>query len=135
MSITDGCFELLLRNQGLLPVSHVQLMRGRAGAGRGQSQQLTQAARWKCSTPGTAQFVNGGWPGGRNPLFSSLSSNLFESSTKSVKSARLRSLLRDCYTPGRRGGEKNCIVYSLLCISIILISLLLLLLVVPLLSY
>jgi len=33
------------------------------------------------------------------------------------------------------GGEKNCIVYSLLCISIILISLLLLLLVVPLLSY
>jgi len=72
---------LLLRNQGLSSVSHVQLVSRCAGAVRKQSQAASPSWTMEIfhTIDVTLSFINGDWPMGRNALFwefNSLSTSL-----------------------------------------------------------
>ena len=113
---------MLLRNEGLFPVSRVQLAAGVRELGGSAARQLAQAGRWKYSIPWMSCTVcEGALAGGQEyPLFSG-SLVFFGSSVKSTSSV-LCSRCSDtgCKSVIRR-SEKSCIVYSLFCIIVVII--------------
>ena len=118
------CFHTLLRNQGLFPISHIQLKSRCAGAGREQSQadspgwpmeifhtmdamlSLWAQVGWGAATFPWVQWVPGVWWVQRN--------------TEVPWNPRVLwvpwLLLRDWLGSWWSGSEKSCIAYCLFCV-------------------